>query len=408
MSLLYVFRVAYRNIYINKRRSLLTMLGIIIGMMSVVLVMSVGSGAQSLILNQVAKRGTDQIAVLAGASDPNGPPASALGITITTLTHDDARALLEEQPAQNIKQVAAYISGNDVAQFANQEEAITYTGTTASYEQVEKITMKYGRFFTPFEEEQRAAVLVLGSNIANDLFGNQNPVGSYIKVKKKRFEVVGVMEEQGSSAFENPDDSVLIPLTVVQEQLKGVDYVSFIRLQVHDETRIDQTVEEIRQILIDRHGDEDFSVRTIADALVILSTITGAMTFFLVAVAGVALFVGGVGIMNIMLIAVKEKTREIGLRKAIGATNRDILFQFLIETCLLSFVGTGIGIILGVIISFIISVVVQSLGYAYDFIIPIAVMFIGVFVSLGIGVLFGIIPAKKAAELHPIDALRYE
>lgn len=400
--------VAYRNLLTNKRRSFLTMLGIIIGIMSVVLVMSIGRGAQGLILHQIQQRGTDQIAVLAGASDQNGPPASALGIVITTLTHDDGLALLKQQPAQNILRVAAYVSGSDILQWKHSDVQVTYTGTTASYEQVEKISLSSGHFFSDEQVAQKERVIVLGSAVAEELFGNQDAVGEFVKLQKKQFLVIGVMKEQGANAFEDPDNSVVVPLTVAQQDLLGIRHVSFLRLQVIDEARIDQTVEEIHAILRDRHEDEDFSVRTIADALSILETITNAMRFFLTAVAAVALFVGGIGIMNIMLIAVKEKTREIGLRKAVGAHDRDILFQFLTETGLLSCVGTGIGFLLGVIISFAIARVIQFLGYDYQFVVSWSTVGVAIFVSVGIAFLFGIIPAQKAAKLHPIDALRYE
>ena len=408
MQFLKMCTIAFQNLQTNKRRSFLTMLGIIIGMMSVVLVMSVGAGAQSLILDQVQQRGTDQIAILPGASDPNGPPAQALGIIITTLTYEDGQALLNKNNVSHVKKVAAYVSGNDLLQWRSQEQQITFTGTTASYKDVEKVSIANGRFISEAEEASGDNVMVLGATLAKDIFGNQDPVGEFVKLKKKRFKVIGVMKEKGASLFENPDESALIPLKVAQRDLLGIRHVSFLRLQVDDESFIKQTIEEIRQTLIERHDDEDFSIRNIADALNILGTITNAMKFFLVAVAAVALFVGGVGIMNIMLIAVREKTREIGLRKAVGAQQKDIMAQFLIETAFLACVGTIIGVILGALLAFIIALIVQSLGYTYRFIISPITILIAFLVAAGIGVLFGIIPARKAAKLDPIDALRYE
>jgi len=290
----------------------------------------------------------------------------------------------------------------------NQEESVNFTGTTASYKEVEKIEMKTGRFFTDEEDTSGIRVVVLGSTIAENVFGNQNPIGESVKIQKKKFKVIGVMEEKGTSVFENPDEAVLIPLTVTQRDLLGVRHVSFLRLKIEGESYISQTVEEIKQTLIERHGEEDFSIRNIADALTILENITNALRFFLVAIAGVALFVGGVGIMNIMLIAVKEKTREIGLRKSVGAKNKDILNQFLIETFLITCVGTVVGILGGVIIAFFIALIVKSQGFNYDFVVSPVTMIVSFVLAGIISILFGIVPAKKAASLDPITALRYE
>jgi len=285
---------------------------------------------------------------------------------------------------------------------------VTYTGATASYTAVEKIAIADGRFFSEAEEQQGDHVIVIGATIAKEVFGNQDPVGEFVKLKRKRFKVIGVMAEKGTSLFENPDESVVIPLLVAQRELLAARHVSFLRMQVDDEKYIDQTIEEIRQTLVERHNDEDFSIRNIADALDILTTITNALKFFLVAVAAVALFVGGVGIMNIMLIAVKEKTREIGLRKAVGAREKHILWQFLIETFVIVFVGAVVGVVLGILVSFIIALIVQAQGYTYRFIVSSVVLIIAVGVSLVIGLVFGIVPARKASKLDPIDALRYE
>lgn len=384
------------------------MLGIIIGIFSVVLVMSTGAGAQSIIVGQIAKRGTDQIAVLAGASDEKGPPASALGIVVTTLTWEDGEALLDPHNVTHLAAVAGYISGNNVLQWRDVEKNVTYTGATASYEILENIEMASGRFYTEAEEKTGEHVLVLGHSIAQDIFGNQDPVGQDIKLKKIRFRVIGVMKPQGAGPFENIDEAVVLPLSVAQQELMGIRHVSFLRAKVSDEVYIDQTVEEIRQTLIDRHEEEDFSVRNISDALAIVTNITNAMRFFLAAVAAISLFVGGVGVMNIMLISVKEKTREIGIRKSVGATNQDIRLQFLIETLLLTIIGTCIGFILGVLVSFGVAVAVQSLGYDYEFIISFPTVVIAFIIAVLIGLVFGFTPAQRAAKLNPIDALRYE
>lgn len=408
MSIHIMFKLAIRSLLAQKRRSFLTMLGIIIGIFAVVLVMSTGAGAQSIIVGQIAKRGTDQVAVLPGASDEKGPPAQALGIVITTLTKEDADALADPHNVSYIDEVTAYVSGNDTLQWGAEERSVTYTGATANYEIVENVTLAEGRFFTDSEEAVGDRMIVFGSSIAEEIFGNQDPIGQDVKLKKLRFKVVGIMEAQGSSIFEDLDNSVVIPLSVAQKELLGIRHVNFLRAKVSSEDKVDQTVEEIRQTLIERHEEEDFSVRNISDALDIVKNITNAMRFFLSAVAAISLFVGGIGVMNIMLISVKEKTREIGLRKSVGARDADIRVQFLIETMLLTFTGTIIGFVVGTLVSYGIALGVQYAGYDYVFSISFPTVAIAGVIALLIGLLFGFFPARHAAKLNPIDALRYE
>lgn len=386
----------------------MTMLGIIIGVFSVVVVMSVGAGAQSLIVDQIAQRGTDQIAILAGASDDKGPPAQALGIIITTLTREDGEALLNPKNVTHMKDVAGYVSGSEPLSWKSEDKQVTFTGTMASYKDVERAELASGRFFTHEEELVGERLMVLGSEIAAEIFGNQNPIGEKVRLKRLSFRVIGVMEPKGSNPFEDVDNAVIIPLEVAQKNLLGINYVSFLRVQVTDELYIDQTIEEVKATLIERHGDEDFSVRNISDAISIVKNITDAMKFFLIAIAGIALFVGGVGVMNIMLIAVKEKTREIGLRKAVGAKSSDILLQFLIETIVMTVIGSAIGFILGALTSFGISIGVQQMGYAYTFELSLMTVVVAAIIAVLIGLVFGVYPARHASRLDPINALRYE
>lgn len=402
------FSIAGRGLLAHKRRSFFTMLGIIIGIFAVVLVMSVGAGAQSLIVDQIARRGTDQIAVLAGASDEDGPPAQALGIVITTLTNDDRKALLSKNNVTFVQDAAGYVSGNDVLVWRDSERNVTFTGTNASYKPVERVEIATGRFFSEEDDAAESRVMVLGAEIAQEIFGDANPIGQSVRLKRRAFKVVGVLAPKGSSPFEDADNAVLIPLSVAQKQLLGIEHVSFIRVMVEDEIYVPQSVEEIRATLLERHGDEDFSVRNISDALSIITTITDAIRIFLIAIAAVALFVGGVGVMNIMLISVKEKTREIGLRKAVGARDDDILDQFLVETLLLTFVGTVVGFLLGTLVAYGISLAVLSMGYYYEFSISLTSVLVAALLAVVIGLLFGFFPAKRAAALDPIAALRYE
>lgn len=396
----------------NKIRSFLTMLGVIIGVMSVIIVLSAGAGAQGMILNQVKSLGSDLIGVLPGASDEKGPPASAMGIVVTTLKNEDIRALIRSG-SSHIVAGTSYVKGADTITWGDNQTDTNFVGVNYSLVDVENAKVEIGRFFTEEEENSMARVAVLGSTVAKDLFGDANPVGSQIKIKKSSFNVIGVMKARGVSGFQNQDDQIYVPLNTAQKLLLGIDYVSFARLKVDHPDNVDAAMEDARVFLrerhkIDRPEEDDFSVRSMAQGLEAITQITNALKLFLAAVAAIALIVGGVGIMNIMLAAVQERTREIGLRKAVGATNRHIVQQFLIETVMITFIGGILGIAAGIVISYLIALVVQSLGYDWDFIISVPSIVLGCAVSVGIGMLFGIVPARKAAKLDPIEALRYE
>lgn len=396
----------------SKARSFLTMLGIIIGIMAVIIVMSVGAGAQSLILNQVKSMGSNLIGVLPGASEEDGPPASALGIVVTTLTSDDGEAILKNACAC-IEDLSMYVSGNDTLTVDDTSVNTTFTGVSASYLNVEDTSVELGRFFSEDEEKTSARVVVLGSDVKEKLFGDQVALGQRVRIKKSNFTVIGVMEERGVSGFQNQDNQVFVPLRTAQKTLLGINHVSFMRAKVDTAENIERAKESIKDVLRDRHdigpGDtEDFSVRSMAQGLDALTSITDALKFFLIAVSSIALVVGGFGIMNIMLATVQERTREIGLRKAVGARARDIIFQFLIEASLITFLGGVIGIILGILISIVVAQVAQSMGYDWDLVITPFSIIVGSLVSIGVGLVFGILPARRASGLDPIEALRYE
>lgn len=396
----------------SKARSFLTMLGIIIGIMAVIIVLSVGAGAQSLILNQVKSLGSNLIVVLPGASQDDGPPASALGIVVTTLTNDDGEAMGKEA-CDCIEALTMYVSGSDAITLDNETANTTFTGTTASYLDVEDTQVASGRFFSDDEEKSIARVVVLGDEVKNKLFGDDDPIGRRIKIKKTNFLIIGVMEKRGTSGFQNQDDQVFIPLRTAQKLLLGIDHVSFIRAKVDTAENVERAMDSVEMLLRDRHdiamGEaSDFSVRSMAQGLEAISSITNALRFFLVAISGIALVVGGFGIMNIMLATVQERTREIGLRKAVGAKGRNIVTQFLIESVLITFLGGVIGIILGVLISVIVAQVAKSMGYSWDLVVTPFSILLGSFVSIGVGLIFGIMPARRASRLDPIEALRYE
>ncbi|HRY36995.1 MAG TPA: ABC transporter permease [Candidatus Magasanikbacteria bacterium] len=395
----------------NKIRSFLTMLGIIIGVMAVIIVMSVGAGAQSLILNQVKSMGSNLVGILPGKADEKGPPASVMGVVITTLKDDDLKALVKEIPY--FTAVSGYVKGTDTVTWGDQQTDTNFTGVNYSYIDVEDTKVEIGRFFTEDEEKGNARVAILGYEVAKDLFLDQNPIGQQIKIKKTYFNIIGVMIKRGTSGMQNQDDQIFVPLTTAQKLLLGIDHVSFARLKVDDAKNVDNAVEQAKVLLRERHNidnpeNDDFSIRSMAQGLEAITSITNALKMFLVAVAAIALVVGGVGIMNIMLAAVQERTREIGLRKAVGAKNKNIIVQFLIESVMITSIGGLIGIILGILISFIVAKVAQGMGYDWDFAVSVSSVFLGCFVSVGVGLVFGIIPARKASRLNPIEALRYE
>jgi len=258
-----------------------------------------------------------------------------------------------------------------------------------------------------------AKVVVLGSKVAEDLFGDQDPLGMKIKIKKTNFTVIGILKSKGGGLIQNEDTNLFVPIKTAQNVLLGINHLGFIRVKVDKPENIDSTMDYIKGILRDRHNidnssEDDFSVRSVAQALETISSITDALRFFLAAVAAISLVVGGFGIMNIMLATVQERTKEIGLRKAIGAKNADIVRQFLIEAMTITFISGILGIITGALLLFLISTVVNAMGYYWELIISPWSIILGCLVSVGIGLIFGIAPAQKAATLNPIEALRYE
>ncbi len=396
----------------NKVRSFLTMLGIIIGIMSVIIVMSVGGGAQSLILNQVKSMGSNLIGVLPGKSEEKGPPASVFGVAITTLKDEDGEAIMQSGNPHLIA-YTSYIKGTDTVTWGDNKSDTTFVGVNASLPIVEDTDVSSGRFFTDDEERSMTKVAVLGSQTAKELFGDEDPLDKQIKIKKTNFLVIGVMKSRGVSGFQNQDTQIFVPLKTAQKLLLGIDYVSFLRIKVDSGDNVDDGILFAQDILRDKHNitnpeDDDFSVRSMAQGLEVLTTITNALKIFLVAVAAISLVVGGIGIMNIMLAAVQERTREIGLRKAVGAKNFHITQQFLTETALITLIAGIIGIAAGVLISVLVAAVARNQGYQWDLVISPLSIIVGCLVSVGIGVLFGILPAKRASKLSPIEALRYE
>ena len=389
------------------------MLGIIIGISSVIIVLAVGASAQNLILDQIRSIGSNLIVIFPGESDENGPPVSVLGIVVTTLKSDDIKAVTDPSRTSGVIAGTGYARGQGTISYQSQNTDAGFFGVNASYPIVEDAEVEEGRFFSEEEDQGLARVVVLGAQLKEDLFNSENAIGKKIKIKNTFFTVVGVMKKRGPSGFQNPDTYAFVPLKTAQKILLGIDHIAFARLKVSGDDIIDEAMEQVRAVLREEHGlregdNDDFTIQNTAQALSILSSITDAVKFFLSAVAAISLIVGGVGIMNMMLVSITERTQEIGLRKAIGARSADIVRQFIIESIVISGMGGVIGIIAGYSISLIIALIVQSLGYDWTFIVTAQSLLLAVGFALTIGFVFGIYPAYKASQLNPIEALRYE
>lgn len=398
-----------------KFRSFLTILGIIIGVASVIIIFAVGQSAQELILDQVRVVGSNLIGILPGASDEKGPPASAMGVVITTLKYDDFLELKKPKNVTGVVAGAAYLMGTATVENDGNDYGMSFTGTTSEYLEVESTSIERGRFFIEEEEKNLSRVAVLGVTAAKDIFGEADPIGQKIKINDYKFTVIGILKERPSAAFgiSSQDDTVFVPIMTAQKILLGINHLAFIRLKIDSIENIPIAKEDASEVLRNQHdiedpGDDDFSVRDQASAVDLIKDITNAMRYFLLAVGTISLIVGGVGVMNVMLIAVNQRIREVGLRKAVGAKNIDVMTQFLIESATISFIGGLVGIAFGIGVSYLASVIINSMDYDWQFIISPSSIFIAGGVSILIGIIFGLYPAIKASRISPMEALRYD
>lgn len=413
-------QTAARSLKANKSRSALTVLGIVIGISAVVAVLSLGSGAQRIIIGQVVSMGSNTIFIEPGAWNEQMESGSMMQsameeFDIKTLKYEDALAIEQDS---NVDLVAPFVIGVDRIVYKNKNRKTTFMGTTPDALEINNTFPIIGNPMTDSDVKSASKKVFLGYKVYKDLFGDEDPLGKTVRIKKQNFVVMGVGEEQGTQMFMDLDDVVYIPLTTAQKFLLGGDHLRWIVARTVSDDKIDETVENIRLTLRERHniynpeGDtakDDFKVMSQKETADMLASITNVFTIFLSAIAAISLIVGGIGVMNIMLVSVTERTREVGLRKAVGAKRKDILEQFLIEAIVLTFFGGIIGIILGVIFSYFGGIVLGILlGTEWDFIVSFEAIIVAFVVTTIIGLGFGIYPARKAANLSPIEALRYE
>ncbi len=399
------FRMAITALMANKLRSLLTMLGIIIGVGAVIAMVSVGMGVRSNVQTSIASLGSNMLIVSPG-SETRGGPRGAAG-SMTTLKYEDAVAIKEK--IKNIDYVSPTVSSSYQVVNGNQNWRSTVSGVTPEFMMIRSLEVSTGSFVSKGDMDKRQRVAVLGSTVVENLFGAENPVGKNIRINSQPFKVIGVLQSKGQSSMgQDQDDMVYIPLTTAQERMQGITYVQSINVQVSDAERMDQVQGDIESLLRQRHHiakgkEDDFNVRNLTSIMETMNQTTGTITILLGSIAGISLVVGGIGIMNIMMVSVTERTREIGIRKALGATFFNIMTQFLIESVVIGVIGGLIGIGLGCACSWLIAKF-GNFNTVITF-LPILVSFV---FSVGIGLFFGIYPARKAAKLDPIEALRYE
>jgi len=411
MTIKEYFSISASALMRNRSRSILTILGIVIGIASIIVIMSLGGGAQKLIVSQIQGLGGKSVIVVPGRQ-LNGPPTT---VGLDSLKKKDLDALLSTYNVPHAAAVIPLIFGGDVASVDSENLRVQIYGSSEEMPIIFDVDPTQGVFFSEDDVKGAASVVVIGSKVYEELFPNGGDVlGKRIKVKDRTLKIVGVLPSKGSTSLINFDDGVVVPYTTAQNYLFGTKHFDRLLVDVNTEANIDATVEDVTRTMANSHNIDDpekydFDIVNQKDIADRVGVITTALTYFLAAVAAISLLVGGIGIMNIMLVSVTERTREIGLRKAVGATTQNILLQFLFESVLLTMVGGFIGIFLGTTISFAASLVLAKLvGFGFEFVFPVGGAILGIGVSTLIGLVFGVYPARQAAKKSPIEALRYE
>ncbi len=401
-------RIALRALMVNKMRSTLTILGIIIGVGAVIAMIAVGSGAKQRITEQISSMGSNLLMVMSGSSTSGGIRFGAG--TVPTLTVDDAKAIVSEIPS--VKYAAPSLPGIAQVIYGNQNWSTSINGTTPEMLEIRDWPVAWGRSFTQQEVDGAAKVCLLGMTVVENLFGGIDPIGQIVRIKKVPFTVIGVLSHKGQTTFgQDQDDTVFVPLTTAQKRLFGMQFPGMVRMisvQAKGPEVIQEAEEESHTLLRQRHRiqphqESDFTVRNLTELMATAEESARVMSLLLGAIASISLIVGGIGIMNIMLVSVTERTREIGIRIAVGAKGRDILLQFLIESLVLSLIGGMVGIGVGVVGTLVLSHFTQ-----WPTLFSIQAILLAFLFSGSVGVFFGFYPARKASLLNPIEALRYE
>lgn len=411
---LVVFRLAFRNLRSNKLRTGLTVLGIVIGIASVIIVMAGGTGLKNYVLGQVDVFGTDYVQVevkVPGVSDTSSENISGRGsgLAITTLKVKDAKAVAK---VPNVRTWSAGNIDQELVNYNGTNKRVILFGVNPTYTEIDRqIVLDEGSFFTEGDDASAAQVAVIGSGVKKSFFGQNEALGKNIKIKSQSYRVIGVVKERGAAGFFNFDDAIYVPLETINKKLLGIDYVQFITFKVKDTSRIEETAVDIKDVMRSEHDitnpdKEDFSVMSAAEGKAMIDKVFGTINYLLLALTSISLLVGGVGIMNVMYVAVTERTREIGLRKAVGASSSGILRQFLFEAIIVTILGGIVGIAFGIAATFLLNNLLVRLGFFLQFSVPMSSILTAVGFSAVTGIIFGIYPAWKASQLSPIEALR--